>query len=139
MTKIVTVPLLSVILLAASEIACAEIATWTFMLSVGGVAIGEPVREGETWTLPVRADVSGLSKITVQPTALNSSLACRETRVTVERATIVIAFVTSPAGGGHEARCPAAALGRMAPGRYSVVYGGAGNTPADLGTIVIAP
>jgi hypothetical protein len=112
---------------------------WAFVQSVGGISIGEPVREGSGWILPVRADLSGFSKITVQPTAHNSGMACRETRATVTRNTILLVVVSTVAGDGREARCPPAHLGALTPGTYSVAYGAAPESAVALGSVVIAP
>ena len=123
---------------AVSQSASADVASWHFVQSVGGLLIGEPVREGGGWSLPVRADVSGLSKVTVQPTTLNSGIACLETRASVENSKIILVIVTSIAGPGREARCPAATLGQIAPGRYSVVYRESPGRGVSLGSVVIA-
>ena len=131
------------VILLLSVAACSDtiggIASWKFVQSVGGLSIGDPVRDALGWTLPVRANVSGLTKVTVQPTSLNSGIACLETRAMVEGSTIFISIVTGAAGVGRVARCPPAVLGQLAPGRYSVVYRGKDSSQGSVGSIVIAP
>ena len=119
--------------------ALADRASWTFLQSVGGLTIGEPQREGGGWVLPVYADVSGLNKASVQPTTLNSGIACLETRASVKGSTVALSIFTGVAGSGRIARCPAAKLGHLAPGRYTVVYRGVGEAEVSVGRIVIAP
>jgi hypothetical protein len=123
----------------ASVDALADRASWKFIQSVGGLTISEPQRETAGWVLPVRADLSGLTKVSVEPTKLNSGVACLETQASVEGSTIVLSLVTGVAGSGRSARCPAATLGQIAPGRYSVVYRGVDEAEVSVGTVVIAP
>jgi len=126
-------------LMLMSVDALADRASWKFLQSVGGLTIGEPQRESGGWVLPVHADVSGLNKASVQPTTLNSGIACLETRASVEGSIVALSIVTGLAGSGRVARCPAANLGHLAPGRYSVVYRGVGEAQVSVGSIVIAP
>ena len=137
--RAIDITIIAAALALVSVDALAERASWKFLQSVGGMTIGEPRREGAGWILPVHADVSGLTKISAQPTTLNSGIACVETRASVEGSTVALSIVTGLAGSGLIARCPAAMLGHIAPGRYSVVYRGVGEAEVSVGSIVIAP
>ena len=129
----------AVTLALVSVDALAERASWAFLQSVGGLTIGEPQREGSGWILPIHADVSGLNRASVQPSTLNSGIACLETRASVEGSVIALSIITGLAGSGRAARCPTAKLGHLSPGRYSVVYRGIGEAEVSVGSIVIAP
>ena len=119
--------------------ALADPASWKFLQSVGGLTIAEPQRVSGGWVLPVQADVSGLTRASARPTTLNSGIACLETRASVEGSTIALSIVTGLAGSGRNAQCPAANLGQLTPGRYSVIYRGVAEPDVRIGSIAIAP
>lgn len=92
--------------------------------------------------MPVRADVSGLQRVTTKPTTLNSALICERTEFNVEGRNIYITVVTAPAHStpalpyaNNSSRCPYIMLGEMLPGKYSVFYRGPGEAPVDLGEV----
>jgi hypothetical protein len=116
----------------------AELAQWVFVQSVGGIAIGPPLKSSSGWLLPVQCDVSGLKTITTQPTTLNSGIACVETRAVAEGSSIFVTVVTDIAGPGRSASCPAASLGAIAPGHYSVKYRDRDGQAISLGEVTIA-
>ena len=116
-----------------------EVASWAFLSSVGGFSIGQPTKGGAGWVLPVQGDVSGLRTITTKPTTMNSAIACLETQASVDKMKINLRVITGLAGPGRNAACPAAALGSLAPGRYSVQYRGINEPAVPLGEVVIAP
>lgn len=64
--------------------AFADSESWSFVQSVGGIAVETPTLLTWGWVLPVRADVSGLQAVTTKPTTLNSALVCEETGVQFE-------------------------------------------------------
>lgn len=115
---------------------------WSFVQSVGGIAVDAPTLWHWGWVLPVRADVSGLQSVTTKPTALNSALVCMRTDFAVEGRNMYLTIVTAPApssdaeGGQHAtSRCPPLTFGEMIPGKYSVFYRGPGETPVPLGEV----
>jgi hypothetical protein len=112
---------------------------WPFVESVGGIAIDSPKKELAGWVLPVRADVSGLSTITVRPTLLNSALACLRTNAAVEDQVIYIAIVTGLVRSGLSPLCPPARLGAVPPGKYRVFYRGPSEKAIELSEVEIAP
>ena len=127
--------------LTTGLVAChpfAEPRDWEFVQAVGGMAIDAPVLESGSWTLPVRADVSGLTAITNKPTALNSALICRSVKVTVEEQMIYLTIETDLTKEGGSPRCPPARLGRQQPGEYTVMYRGPNRHIVTLGDITIA-
>ena len=70
--------LVSVVVTLLASYSCnmfAEPQSWSFVESVGGIAVDPPVRADHTWVLPVRSDVSGLKSITTKPTIINSGMA----------------------------------------------------------------
>jgi hypothetical protein len=111
---------------------------WSFVTAVGGMAIDAPVRTPKGISLPVRANVSGLETITVEPTTLNSIIACSRTRAKVEGKEIYLTIATSLARAGDSARCPSARLGALPAGEYQVFYGTARTDATSLGAIHVA-
>jgi hypothetical protein len=122
--------LLLAILLPSSALAGSE--GWQFVQSVGGIAVGKPKHSSSGWSLPVRADVSGLTAVTVKPTALNSSLVCERTVAAVEGRNIFLTIVSGLVRSGYTPLCPPADLGRVAPGQYRVFYRNLGESPVEL-------
>ncbi len=111
---------------------------WSFVESVGGMAVDAPRVEGETLILPVRADVSGLSTITMKPTTMNSALLCPATYAKVKGHDILVAITTDVAGRGNKSSaCPPAKLRAPAAGKYQVFYGDQREGAVALGEITI--
>lgn len=117
--------------------AIAEPRAWSFVQTVGGVAIGIPVKNENGWLLPVRSDVSGLQTITVKPTTLNSGLACQRTEAIVEGKSIYLTIITGVASSGSSSLCPAASLGQLSAGKYSVLYRGLKEQPIPVDEVTI--
>jgi hypothetical protein len=111
---------------------------WTFVQSVGGLSLGVPVYRNSEWSLPVKADVSGATEITIKPTAINSGLACKKIRAHVRGNRIYLSLVAGLAGSGTTARCPASELGKLPQGRYEVFYENPDQTSLVIGKIDIA-
>ena len=123
----------------AASAAGADVVSWKDLQSMGGFAIDQPIRSSSGWLLPVRGDVSGLAKVTTKSTQLNSGIACAETLASVDGRTISLVVTTGLAGSRRSAKCPAANLGAIAPGQYSVQYHAANEPAQPLGSVVIAP
>jgi hypothetical protein len=121
--------------LPASVLAGSE--NWSFVQSVGGLAIAKPSRGKSGWVLPVHADVSGLKAITTKPTTLNSALICESTYATIEGRNIYLTITSSLAHPNTNPSCPPAKLGEMSPGKYGVFYRGPNETPVHLGEVSI--
>jgi hypothetical protein len=113
----------------------AETRNWVFVQSVGGIAIGTPIREADDCFLPVRVDVSGLSAITVKPTMLNSALICERVVAFVESQNIYLSVVTGLVRKPFTPICPSANLGSAKVGTYQVFYRGQGESPFLLGQV----
>jgi len=116
---------------------CSEPKSWSFMQSVGGIAIGEALERKGAWFLPVQANVAGLESITVKPVMLNSALICESVSARIVGESI---FLTVNAGllrDGYTRRCPEASLGTPKAGEYRVFYGHGEGEAAPLGRIVI--
>ena len=118
--------------------AAAESVSWDFVQSVGGLTIGQPVKSSAGWQLPIRADVSGLRTVTVQPKVMNSGIACVETRAAVEGSSIFLTVITGIASSDRSAACPPAMLGSIAPGPYLVKYRGGNGPVMPIGKVNIA-
>jgi len=125
-----TLPI-SCLLLAALAIPGASaqepdsVASWAFIESVGGMALGQPqpVTEGSGWILPIHCDLTGLRKISTQPTALNSSQVIKELRWTVkDNRLLVQLLLKSSVYATGEARCPSIKLKLPAGRELEVVY-----------------
>jgi hypothetical protein len=97
---------------------------WQSIQSVGGIALGSPVRNHDGHVLlPIHCDVSGTQAITTQPKVINSGSVCIRPKVRVKASTIFITIRTSLAGPPNlDSRCPVADLGDIPPGVYRVVY-----------------
>ena len=115
--------LASVLVLSGCSLVMREEQPWAFVTSVGGLELGVPVLEKNRWKLPIRADVSGLQSITVEPTLRNSGLVCEKTKAYVQGRKIVILIVTTIPHGDANPVCTAADLGAIRPGQYEVFYG----------------
>lgn len=116
---------------------CSEPRDWSFMQSVGGVALGAAsVKEGE-WLLGIRANVSGLEQITQKPTLQNSGTVCTETAARVKRDFIFITISAGVVREGYSASCPSAELGKVAEGSYKVFYQSPGGELQPLGAIML--
>ena len=97
--------------------------TWEFMQSVGGVGLGKPVFESETWRLPLLCDVSGLKSFTAKPTMLNSGLILADTKTSILDHDIIISIETGIAGlAGKSSACDAVNVGNIKSGKYRVMY-----------------
>lgn len=112
---------------------------WPFIQSVGGIALGPPQRDRRGHAiLPIRCDVSGTQKITQRPTHLNSALVCEAPVVRIRHGTIFLTIRTTVADNPKlSSRCPAADLGALVAGRYSVIYRSPDGTSHPIGSIEI--
>ncbi len=115
---------------------------WSFVQSVGGIAVDAPTLHQWGWVWPVRADVSGLQGIATKPTTLNPALVCIRTDMGVQGRNIYLTVVTAPPGSTPDllnpkpsSRCPPVLLGEMLPGKYSVFYRGPNEAPVPLGEV----
>ncbi|WP_028104305.1 hypothetical protein [Pseudoduganella violaceinigra] len=122
----------------APRSAIAEDRDWAFIQSVGGLAAGAPVLTQDGVVLPIRADVSGLQSITTKPTILNSAEICQSVRSTVAENSIYLTIATGFARRNRSSQCPAAILGKVRPGRYTLFYRGPDGAALRLSEIVIA-
>ena len=116
----------------------AMLCDWSFIQSVGGISLGKPYRTDRNHILlPIECDVSGLRKVTIQPTTKNSGLVCEPVVYPVLGGRIYIAIETDVAHKTNRtSRCPPADLGPLTPGTYFVFY----VTPDDgklLGSIQV--
>jgi len=109
--------------------------SWAFVVSVGGITVEDPVQADGIWTLPVQADVSGLVTFTSKPTTLNSALVCSSVVAKIIDDRIYLTIYTGLPGAAKNARCPAARLGVVKPGTYSVLYQGPRNAPVLLRSV----
>ena len=132
--------LVSMVITFLTVYACSMIAepqSWSFIESVGGIAVDPPVRADRSWVLPVRCDVSGLKTITIKPAKVNSGIACQNIRAEVEGSFIYLTVLTTIAGGGRNAECPPALLGQVVSGTYRVFYRGPNEKPVQLGEVAV--
>lgn len=114
-----------VLLLGTVCIACSlseQPANWQFLQSVGGIAVGMPVKTGELWRLPFQVDISGLTTVTTTPSTLNSGLACQRVSAVVEGESIYLTIFVTSAGSGRTAQCGHAVIGSAVEGRRKVFY-----------------
>jgi hypothetical protein len=119
--------------------AAAEQQAWSFVQAVGGIEIGTPFKDEKGWTLPVRADVSGLQTITSKPTTLNSGLSCQSVEASIKDHSIYLKILTSLAGRGRSSQCPPTLLGQITAGKYAVFYRGPNEPAVAIGNLTIEP
>ena len=123
------------LVLCAPIVAAATPQPWTFVVSVGGMTVGDPVQANGAWTLPVQADVSGLETFTSKPTALNSALVCSSVVAKIIDKSIYLTIHSDWVGATKGARCPAAQLGIIPSGAYKVFYKGPQDVPVLLRSV----
>ena len=123
----------------AISLALRDSQSWKFIQSVGGISLGAPVRDAAgRVSVPVSCDVSGLHRVTIQPTTINSALVCLPPRVSVRQGAIYFTVVTSVVSDRYPSPlCPSLALGRIASGAYSVVYLSPDGSHQPLGNLII--
>jgi hypothetical protein len=136
MTRHLTV--LSVVLWLGCSTAFAGDRPWSFVTAVGGLKVGAPVHSDGEWSLPIQGDVSGLKAITNRPTTMNSALVCEAVKARVKGQDIFLMLKTTLVHGDATSACPAAKLGKLANGSYSVWYGTSRAEGVSLGTVRVA-
>lgn len=140
-------PLLAAITFSLVAVGCTSLVSvafrsacdWQFVQSVGGIALGTPQRDDRGHVLlPIRCNVSGFQTITVRPTTINSGIVCEPPLVRVRSSTVFLTIRTTiPSKRNPNARCPAADLGALAAGEYSVIYHSPDGSQHPLGSIQI--
>lgn len=116
---------------------CSTPQSWSFVQSAGGMALTEAFVEDGDWTLAVRADVSGLEKITVKPGRINSAMICDHTEASVEGDSIFLTIHTGVLRDGYKPSCPPARLGRLTKDHYRIFYRGPTGQLQPLGELVL--
>jgi len=100
-----------------------EAQPWSMIQSVGGLRVDDPVsRPDGTVFLPVVCNVSGLQKITTEPTTMNSGLVVKNTTAKIEQMSIQIQILTCVVDKKHSALSKGVNLGRPESGTYQVEY-----------------
>ena len=125
------------LVLGVPSIAVATAQSWAFVVSVGGIVIGDAAKANGSWALPVRADVSGLESFTSKPTVMNSAMVCSGVVAKIVRSDIYLTIHTDLAGVGKSAQCPAAKLGVLPAGTYTVFYQGPEGAPVRLRAVQV--
>ena len=112
---------------------------WNFVQSIGGIAVGTPARNTTGGvSLPIDCDVSGLRTVSVTPSRVNSGIACDPPLARADGQRILVTLNTSPATKKHhDSRCPAADLGPIPAGEYSVLYRDPQGSEHPLGSVQI--
>jgi hypothetical protein len=128
----------SLVLLLVCSGANAEERPWSFVTAVGGLEIGTPVQSKGKWSLPIRADVSGVRAVTSKPTTMNPALVCNAVKAKVRNNDIFLVLETSVAHGNATSRCPDAKLGKLASGSYNVWYGTSYANAISVGAVLVA-
>ncbi|PTQ89479.1 hypothetical protein [Agitococcus lubricus] len=98
---------------------------WSFIQSVGGVKISNPVYTDAGLILPVFCDVSGLYGFTVKPTVMNSALVFVNVNAKVKEGEINIMISTKLASSNTEkdrTRCQPVHFKSLPIGSYKVYY-----------------
>lgn len=128
------------LLLVTCSFACTQIPSfltkkkrdWDFVQSVGGMAIS-----ADKTTLTIDCDVSGLRKVTVEPTLINSGIGVWNVLHRKKGNTISLTLVTSVIGGKLTTSPKPLDLSSYPKGRYEVVYRDPDGTVHPLGAITL--
>jgi hypothetical protein len=96
---------------------------FSFIQSVGGIEIEQPILSQDGWIVPVKCDVSGLSTITTKPKLMNSALECSEIISSKNDTAIFLTVKTSVIGfKSKDCKCRAVNVGDLVKKPYSVYY-----------------
>jgi hypothetical protein len=109
-----------------------ETRDWEFIQSVGGMKLSQKQN-----SLVVDCDVSGLRKVTVKPTTVNSALAVRKLKHTRVGNTIQLRLVTSVIEKGISTTPKPIDLSKYRAGTYSVQYLDPDGTKHNLGNATV--
>lgn len=91
--------------------------SWAFIQSVGGMKVS-----AKDSTLTVECDVSGLKKVTVKPTLINSGIGVRKLKHKRDGNTILLTLFTCVIGKGITTSPKPVDLSDYPDGAYSVAY-----------------
>jgi hypothetical protein len=109
-----------------SSLAPVSDAPWSSIKATGGAELGRAYLDAGEWYLPTGINFAG-----VKPgaTTLNSGVTCLAVKTSHNSDTVYVTATTSVGMG--QAACPAAKIGKIKKGTYSVVYRGP-NEPTQL-------
>ncbi len=105
---------------------------WAFIESVGGMRVSLDDR-----ALKVDCDVSGIRKVTKDPTLMNSGIGVRRLKCQREGGVLRLSVITSVIEKGMTASCGGVDLSDDAKGDYAVEYLDPDGTTHALGTITL--
>lgn len=105
---------------------------WAFIQAIGGMKVS--ARGG---ALMVDCDVSGLRKVTVEPTMINSGMEVRKLKHKRVGRTIQLSLVTSVLEKGMTTTCKPLDLSDYPAGEYTVQYLDRDGAAHDLGKITL--
>jgi hypothetical protein len=96
----------------------------------------EPNPEGG-WLLPIECDLTGLRRISTDPTTLNSTQVIDQVRWQVQDKSLRLSLFLKPSSYATDAaRCAPVPLQGLKPGEYEVLYHD-GTQPVPLGNITL--
>ena len=105
---------------------------WNFIQSVGGMKVSAKDK-----TLIVDCDVSGIRKVTVKPSTINSAMAVRKIWHKRVDNTIQLKVVTSVIEKGINSACKPLDLSAYPDGTYKVEYLNSDGTTRALGQVTL--
>ena len=105
---------------------------WHFIKSVGGMKVSAKDK-----TLVVDCDVSGIRKVTMKPTTINSAMAVRKVWHKRVGNTIQLKVVTSVIEKGINSACTPLDLSAYPDGTYKVEYLNSDGTTQALGKVTL--
>ena len=116
-----------------SSLAPVNDASWSSVRAVGGADLGKAYIDAGQWYLPTGINMAGKPGVT----GMNSGIVCTAIKTSHSQTTIYVTAVTSVAMGQAQASCPAAKLGKIKTGTYSVVYRGPTEPDQLLGQVTL--
>ena len=98
--------------------------SWDLINRVGGIKVGDPIKSAERrWRIPIICNVSGLERVTVPSTTLNSALVVRRVAHKLEGNKLYFSLIlNAPSNDGPSAKCPDLFISDIDTGTYEVYY-----------------
>jgi mRNA-degrading endonuclease RelE of RelBE toxin-antitoxin system len=96
---------------------------WRFITAVGEIKSEESYLTDDGWYLPIKCAVSGLTKITNDPTILNSTLECSKISFSKNDSAIFVTVYKELIGAkSNDCRYKVVNIGKLKNAKYKVCY-----------------
>lgn len=107
-----------------------------FLQARGGIEAGQPLRDGDGWTLPLACDLSGVRSLHEPGNIMHSGLAWWRSVAVIDGRRIHLTIETNVQGPDAPGpRCGPARLGHIEEGVYELLYRDPDGTLTRLGEV----